>query len=258
MKKILAALSLIALLFTACKETETPVTVDLSENTATEVTTINSHSHMMVTVSNTTDNEATIQWEHSVTTPVTGWIYTINGSTMASGTLTIPANGSVDVTLMVMPDGVAGAAAGMLKFYDAKDQALSMQTFSYTVTTVTQYFELINITPTSQSIRPNDPDTDYKMKIYNPSNADINVNWTSTMGTTNPSSWVVDICDPFQCFPPGVLDGSFPVPAGDSVDFKFTFKHGTTSGNGTATANFFIATDSLNSLTSQMVDHTVQ
>jgi PBP1b-binding outer membrane lipoprotein LpoB len=39
MKKILAALTLSALIFTACTETETPVTVNLSKTTATEVTT---------------------------------------------------------------------------------------------------------------------------------------------------------------------------------------------------------------------------
>lgn len=259
MKKILAALTLIALIFTACtEETKTPVTVNLSKTTATELSLENSHSHMVVTVSNTTANEATIQWERTETTAVTGWTYNVNGNSTASGTLTIPANGSVDVTLMVMPNGNAGAGAGMLKFYDAEDQALSMKTFSYTVTTISQYFELITISPTSQSVRPSDPDTDYKMRVYNPNTADVTVNWFSKMDTNNPSSWIVNVCDPFTCFGPAIVDGTFPVPAGDTVDFKFTFNHASTNGNGGATANFFIATDSTASLTSQTVNHTVQ
>lgn len=258
MKKILAGLTLIALIFTACTETETPVTVNLSKTTATELTTINTHSHMMIMVSNTTDNEATIEWEHTETTAVSGWTYNVNGSAAASGTLTIPANGSVDVMLMVIPNGNAGAGAGMLKFYDSKDQALSMKTFSYTVTTVSQYFELITISPTSQSVRPSDPDTDYKMKLYNPNASEVNVNWASSMNASNPTSWLVNVCDPITCFGSDVVDGSFAIPAGDTVDFKFTFNHVSTSGNGGATADFFIATDSTASLTSQTVIHTVQ
>jgi hypothetical protein len=259
MKKILAALTLIALIFTACtEETKTPVTVSLSKTTATELTTTSTHSHMMITVSNTTTNEATIQWERTETTAVTGWTYNVNGSSTASGTLTIPANGSVDVMLMVMPNGTAGAGAGMLKFYDSEDQALSMKTFSYAVTTTSQYFEVITVSPTSQSVRPSDPDTDYKMKLYNPNASEVNVNWASVTDATNPSSWIVNICDPFTCFGPAVVDGTFPIPAGDSVDFKFTFNHASTSGIGAATATFYVATDSVPSLTSQAVNHTVQ
>lgn len=259
MKKILAALTLSALIFTACTETDTPVTVNLSRTTATEITTPNVHSHMMLTVSNTTTNEATIQWEHTETTPVAGWTYNVDGSFASSGTLTIPANGSVDVMLMVIPNGNTGTGAGMLKFYDSKDQTLSMKTFTYYVTTVTQYFEVITTTPTSQSIRPSDPpETDYKMKVYNPNTMDMTVNWNSMMGAGHPAPWVVNVCDPLTCFGPAIIDGDFLVPAGDSVDFKFTFKHVATSGTGTATANFYVATDSLFSATSQTVTHTVQ
>jgi hypothetical protein len=258
MKKILAALTLIALIFTACTEPDTPVTVNLSRTTATEVTTPNVHSHMMLTVSNTTTNETTIEWEHTETTPVAGWTYNVGGSFASSGALTIPANGSVDVMLMVIPNGNAGTGTGTLKFYDSKDQALSMKTFTYSVTTISQYFEVITTTPTSQSIRVNDSITDYKMKLYNPNAADITVNWNSMMDASNPSAWVINVCDPLTCFGPAIIDGDFLVPAGDSVDFKFTFNHVATSGLGSATANFHVATDSLFSLTSQTVNHTVQ
>lgn len=258
MKKILAALTLSALIFTACTETDTLVTVDLSRTTATEVTTPNTHSHMMLKVSNTTANEATIQWEHTETTSVVGWTYNVGGSFASSGALTIPANGSVDVMLMVIPNGNAGTGAGALKFYDSKDQALSMKTFTYSVTTVSQYFEVITTTSTSQTIRPSDPpETDYKMKLYNPHAADITVNWNSVMGAGHPAPWVVNVCDPLTCFGPAIIDGDFLVPAGDSVDFKFTFQHVSTSGTGAATANFYVATDSLFSLTPQTVTHTV-
>jgi hypothetical protein len=258
MKKILATLALIALIFTACTETETPVTVSLSKATEAKVTTTNTHSHMMITVSNATANEAEIQWEHTETTTVTGWTYNVNGSSTASGTLTIPANGSVDVMLMVMPNGNAGTATGMLKFYDSKDQALSMKTFNYTVTTITQYFEVITVSPISQSIRPNDSITDYKMKIYNPHAANIDVSWTSTMGATNTPNWVINVCDPLTCFGSDIINGTFLVAAGDSADFKFTFDHKSTSGDGSATANFYVATDSILSITSQTVNHNVQ
>lgn len=259
MKKILAALTLVALIFTACtEETKTPVTVSLSKTTATELGLANSHSHMMITVSNSTSEEATIQWERTETTTVSGWTYDVNGSSAASGTLTIPANGSVDVTLMVMPNGNAGVGAGMLKFYDSEDQALTMKTFSYTLTTVTRYFEVITIDPTAQTVRPSAGDTDYKMKVYNPNASDIDVSWNSAAGASNPSSWILNVCDPTICFPPSVVSGTFAVPAGDSVDFKFTFNHASTVGNGTATANFYVASDSTGSLTPQMVTHTVQ
>lgn len=260
MKKILAALTLVALIFTACTEdTKTPVTVSLSKTTATELGLANSHSHMMITVSNSTSEEATVQWERTETTAVTGWTYSVAGSSAASGTLTIPANGSVDVTLMVMPNGNAGVGAGMLKFYDSEDQALTMQTFSYTLTTVSQYFEVISIDPVSQNnSSSSNSDTDYKMKLYNPNNADIDLNWNFITDAGNPSDWVVNVCDPFNCFPPTVTNGSFPVPAGDSVDFKFTFDHENAAGAGTATANFYVSTDSTNSLTNQMVTLTVR
>jgi len=260
MKKILAALTLVALIFTACTEEtkDSAVTVSLSKTTATELGLASSHSHMMITVSNPTANEATIQWERVETTAVTGWTYNVNGSSTASGVLTIPANGSVDVTLMVMPNGNAGVGSGMLKFYDAADQTLTEKAFSYTLTTVSQYFEVITIDPTSQTVRTTSPDTDYKMKVYNPNTSEVTVKWLSTAGASNPSDWVLNVCDPLICFPPNVVSGSFPVPAGDSVDFKFTFNHMSTSGNGTATANFYVGTDSVNSMTPQMVNHTVQ
>jgi hypothetical protein len=259
MKKILAALTLIALIFTACtEETKTPVTVSLSKTTATELGLATNHSHMMITVSNTTSSEATIQWERTETTAVTGWTYNVNGSSTASGTLTIPANGSVEVTLMVIPNGNIGVGAGMLKFYDSEDQAFSMKTFSYTLTTISQYFEVITVSPTSQSVRITDPNTDYKMKLYNPNTADIAVNWNSTMGAGHPAPWVVNVCDPLTCFGPAIINGDFMVPAGDSVDFKFTFDHEATLGTGSATVNFYVPTDSILSITSQTVNHTVQ
>jgi len=259
MKKILVALTLVALIFTACIEGQNnAVTVNLSKTTATEVGLASSHSNIMITVSNSTANEATIQWERVETAAVTGWTYNVNGNSTASGVLTIPANGSVDVTLMVMPNGNAGVGSGMLKFYDAADQTLTEQTFNYTLTTVSQYFEVITVDPTSQTIRTSsNPETDYKMKVYNPNASDITLNWYTTVDASNPSNWGINVCDPSACLPPEDIDGNFPVPAGDSVDFKFTFKHNATSGNGTATANFFVATDSIGSMASQMVDLTV-
>ena len=259
MKKILAALTLVALIFTACtEETKTPVTVSLSKTSATELGLANSHSHMKFSVSNSTANEATIQWERVETAAVTGWTYSVNGSSTASGTLTIPANGSVEITFMIMPNGNAGVGTGMLKFYDSEDKTLTEKAFNYSLTTVTQYFEIITIDPTSQTVRSTDGDTDYKMKVYNPNTADITLNWSSEKGANNPSNWSIVVCDPFQCLPPTVTTGSFPVPAGDSADFKFTINHVSTAGNGTATANFYVATDSAASLVSQMVTHTVQ
>jgi hypothetical protein len=258
MKKILAALTLIALIFTACTETETAVTVSLSKTTATELGLASQHSHMMITVSNSTDNEATIQWERSETTPVTGWTYNVNGSSVASGALTIPANGSVEVTLMVIPNGNVGEGSGMLKFYDSEDQSATMKEFNYTLTAVSQYFEVIAIDAVSKSVRTTDPlETDFKLKVYNPNTTDITVNWASEAGASNPTAWILNVCDPFTCFGPAVVDGTFPVPAGDSVDFKFTLNHASTTGTGTAMGSFYIATDSTASLTTQSATLTV-
>jgi hypothetical protein len=261
MKKILAALTFVALIFTACTEetnTPTPVTVSLSKTTATELGLASSHSQMMFTVSNTTANEATIEWEHDETTSVTGWTYSTNGSSATSGTLTVPANGSVDVTFMIMPNSNAGVGTGILKFYDGDNQALTLQTFNYSLTTVTQYFEVITTSPTTLTVSTSDTATDYKMKLYNPNASDITLNWNSTVPATNPSNWLINVCDPFTCFGPSVVDGDFPIPAGDSVDFKFTINHVSSRGSATATANFYVATDSVGSLTSQTVTHSAQ
>jgi hypothetical protein len=257
MKKILIALTLIALIFTACTQ-QTPVTVNLSKTTATELSLASSHCNMMITLSNTTDNEATIQWERSETTPVTGWTYNVNGSSVASGTLTIPANGSVNVTLMVTPNGNSGVGTGMLKFYDSEDQALTLQTFSYTLTTVAQYFEIITIHPVSQTVRTSDSlKTDFTMKVYNPNTSDVTVNWNFTGGVNNPSAWILNVCDPIACYGSDIFAGGFPISPGDSADFKFTFNHASTTGSGTATGNLYVPTDSLGSLTSQTVTFNV-
>ncbi|BDS13887.1 hypothetical protein [Aureispira anguillae] len=260
MKNVLVALTLVAILFSACKPddvTVDPVTVNLSKTTATEMGLAANDKHMMITVSNTTDQEATIQWERAETQAVTGWTYDVNGSTAASGTLTIPANSSKDVTLIVTPNGTVGVGIGTLKFYDSANQALTMKTFTYTLTTLSSYFRIAPQGFTSQSVRSNDPATDYHIWVVNDNTVPVDVNWARTNEATNPSTWQIAICTDATCYTPAIMNESMTVSPGDSVDFKATIDHQLTTGNGGTTPIFWVAADSVNSVLSQELTHEV-
>lgn len=259
MKNILVALTGVALLFSACQTDVTvdPVTVDLSKTTATEMGLASKQKQINVTVKNTTDQEATIQWERTETQSATGWTYDINGSSAASGSLTIGANSSVDVMLKIMPNGNAGVGAGMLKFYDANNQALTMKALTYTMTAVPAFFRLTPQGFASNSVRANDTPTDYHLWVVNDNSIPVDVQWARTGEASNPSAWQIAVCTDATCYTPAIMTESMTVNPGDSVDFKMTFDHQATTGNGSATPIFWVAADSANSVLTKTFTHEV-
>lgn len=260
MKSILILLTLTVLLFSAC-EVKNTVTVELSRTSSTEFGLVTNDKHIRVIVKNTTDQEATIQWDRTETQAVTGWTYDVNGSAAATGTLTIPANTSKEVVLMVTPNGTLGTGSGTLNFYDAADPSLTSKVFSYTLTTLNSYFRIVPQGFTSQSVRMNAPAADYHLWIINDNTIPLDVQWARTNEASNPAAWEVAICtqggSDSVCYAPTIITENVTITPGDSMDFKATIDHQATTGNGGTTPIFWIPTDSINSVLSETFTHEV-
>lgn len=256
MKKSIIALAIATFAFGACTPTTNPVTVSLSKTTASEIGLTTSTKQVSLTVTNSSTQNATINWERTETTPVTGWTYMVNSGSADNGTLSIAAGASATVTLTIDPHGFAGTGAGTLKFYDSADQNATMKTFTYSYSSLTSYFTLSPVGSMTRTVKANDPSEDYHVWVINNNTVPVPLVWRSIANASNPSSWVVTICTDTYCAPPHILSNVFTVAPGDSVDFKATMDHATTMGAGGTTALFFVAADSAASVVSQTVSHT--
>lgn len=257
MKKIILALAVTAFAFGACTTKPNPITVSLSSTSSNQIGLKANTKQISLTVSNSTAQTATINWERAETTPVTGWTYMVNADAAASGTLSIPANSSATVTLAINPNNAVGTGAGTLKFYDAADQTTTMKTFTYNFSSVTNYFTILPVGSMNGSARTNDAATDYHISVINSNTIPIDVVWKRTAETANPSVWTVVVCTDLLCWDPTIYSKEMTIAPGDTVDFKATIDHLSTDGSGGTTALFYVASDSAASSATQVITHTV-
>lgn len=258
MKRIILAFAVTALAFGACTTKPTPVTVALSSTSTNQIGLKANTKQVSLTVSNSTAQAATINWERAESTPVSGWTYTVNGGSAASGTLSIPANSSATVTLAINPNNIVGTGVGTLKFYDAADQTATMKTFTYNYSSVTSYFTISPVGQMADTVRMNAADKDYHIWVINNNTVPVDVVWKRTLETANPSAWTVVVCTDLVCWDPTIYSKEMTLAPGDSVDFKATVGHFATVGVGGTTALFYVASDSLASHVTQTIDHTVE
>lgn len=263
MKKILGAFAVAAVLtFTACEPsqppvTETPITVNLSSTSMTTMGLSSNTKSMTLTVSNTESKDATIKWELEPSSTPPGWTTQVNNNSATEGTITVPANGSVDVMLAINPNNNAGSTMGKLEFYDEADESGTKKEFSYEHTALDAYFTLADQGSLSGSSRSQDPPTDYKIWIINNNSVDVNMRWERTNESANPSAWQLPVCTDALCFTPADLTKPLTVPAGDSVDFKITVDAQSTTGTGGSTVLFYVPADSANSVVPKVISHQV-
>jgi hypothetical protein len=256
MKNLFAAVVLAALLLVgACDTAEVidPVTVSLDKNSVTELGLASSSKTFELIVSNTSPNEATVNWEHTPgTMNPSAWTYMINGATATSGSFVLASEASVTISVMVMPGATVGDGDGELVFYDASNQSETSMSFNYTYSAIAAYFEIAAAGFTTQSVRVSDPDSDYHLWVKNTNNIPVTVDWMRTNESANPSEWMIAVCTDATCYTPAIVQESMTIAAGDSVDFKTTFSHVSTVGNGTSTPIFYVSSDSANSVFSSI------
>ncbi len=261
MKKTLVALAATTLIFAACEKTPDPVTVSLSSLTATESTLANSPKTVMVTISNTTDQSATIKWERSETTSPAGFTYMVNGSSDNASEIKLDGNETVEVKLMVNPNGNTGTATGTLSFYDKDNQSSTTQSFAYSVSTVSDLFVIQPVGPTSSSARAaggadGQGGKDYYINVINPTQSTITVTWEK-VETTLPTGWNIPICTDEACYSPSIFTQTMTMEPSDTVVYKATFTPSGNVGAGEMDAIFYVADDSAATHKNQILMHSV-
>ena len=253
--KIFSFLILIALVFGACQEEVEPVTVSLSQ-TETSGMFLSSDMNKSVTVSitNNESNAAEITWERVVTNEPTGFTYMVNGTANMSGTVTVAAGATVDVTLMIHPNGNTGLASGMIQFYDAVDKAGTMQTYTYSLRAITEWFTATAVGLLTDSDRANNV-KDYYIDVANPNLGTV---WVTgrMVNNTFPTGWQPIIATHLTCctIQEYILD--MPVAPNSTTQFKITIHPNGVVGNGTVDVLFFVGGDSTNTVSSLQIDHT--
>jgi len=254
MKKVLFALFAVTLIFGACQKPADPVSVALSKTSQTEATTKDITKNMSFTVTNNTENSATINWERSATSDPSGWMYMVNGDAANSGSFTIEAGATVDITLEVDPNGNMGTAAGMIDFYDADHKDETMQSFTYSVETVAAFFEITPVGLMTDSERATNS-KDYHIWVKNNTSYDVTVTWRTIDNSSNPSQWNTVICTDLTCYTPDITMETMDISPADSVDFKATFEPGGVDGMGGLEALFYVESDSGMTVVSQNISH---
>ncbi|BDS14244.1 COG1470 family protein [Aureispira anguillae] len=210
-----------------------------------------------ITVANTSNQAATINWIRTETQAVNGWTYSVDGSLATSGSLTILANSSVIVTFEINANGYAGNGVGKIAFYDSLFQANTTQYFSYDFLAIDTWFVLRPVGLMTRSVMINDPDTDYHLWVINNNSIPVDVRWRRNDNGSNPTAWTSAICTDAICWAPSIISERMTIAPNDSVDFKYTLGHQATVGTGGATLEFYAPTDRTYSHRSQIVNHTV-
>ena len=254
--KIFSFLILIALVFGACQEEVEPVTVSLSQ-TETSGMFLSSDMNKSVTVSitNNESNAAEITWERVVTNEPTGFTYMVNGTANMSGTVTVAAGATVDVTLMVHPNGNTGLASGTIQFYDEADKATTMKTYTYSLRSITEWFTATAVGLLTDSDRAINV-KDYYIDVANPNPDTVWVTWEKVENTL-PIGWNIAVCTDAVCWDPSVYTEEMPIaPNGGTVAFKATIDPAGNQGTCSMDAKFYVADDMASSLTTLQVSHT--
>ncbi len=255
MKKILFAFMALAFLLSACKTAVEPITVELSKNKAAESTLATIAKEVAFTVANTTSTDVEITWERQGTNDPAGFVYTINGAADNSGKITVAANTTVDVKLVVNPNGNQGTATGKVIFYDAINQGTTQKELEYRIETVASLYLIEthgSMTNSSRASR----DMDYHMDVINHTLSPVTITWQKVDGANNPQGWTTTVCTDDECYAPYVVTKTMTLAPSDTVDFKGTFIPAGNVGTGTLDAIFYVPTDSVLTRTNQLMTHT--
>lgn len=255
---------ILLLLAVACNTSNNsnPINITVSETSIEKMGLADNSIIMQVEVTNGTNQAATIHWDHIEQQTVLGWTYELNGSTSNSGTLNIPANTSIGVTLTVIPNGNIGVGMGSIEFYDPMHQQLTSKTVHYKSTALKEYFRLNLANPSNATsyISNSTPTESYIHHVWviNDNTTPIAVHWKRTEESRIPSNWVLAAKTHEICYTPPILSDVFTsIPPMDSVPFKLIFGHHNQTGYGEATPIFWVNTDSSNSVKSQLFTYKV-
>lgn len=241
----------------ACsKEKETnPTSVTLSETTATESTLATSPKEITFTIANYESNDVEIQWQRNSTNSPAGFTYMINGTAANAGSMEVKAGQTVTISLVVNANNNTGEATGTIVFYNEEDEAGTKKTFTYSIASFASYFTISPQGSMSGSGAVTGT-TDYHINVVNPNNVPMNVVWEKIDGSANPSVWQTAVCTDAVCWTPNIVKEEMTIAANSTVDFKATFDAQNVVGTGEMTALFYIKSDSLASVTSQLITHT--
>jgi hypothetical protein len=255
MKKIFLALIVItAFMFGACTREVVPVTVSLSQNAVSEMflSSVNSKT-VVVSIENTTNDDAEINWEREAIDNPAGFTYMVNGAAAMSGVLTVVAGESIDVMLMVHPNGNTGLASGSIKFYDSRDMDQTIQTYTYSLRSITEWFTISANGLLTNSNKASS-DADYYINVVNPNPEAVGITWRKVDAFD--SNWQSTVCTNGNCCLPVDYSKDMAVGPNETVNFKMTIRPNGVVGNGTVDALFFVPADSTNTVASLQINHT--
>lgn len=254
MKQISLFLLFFAITFTACDTTkDNGVTVTLSENSFDKMGLKTNLISKTISVTNPSDAAVDISWVSNTSLP-NGWTLSVNSSSTSNGTLNIPANQSIDVTLSVDPSSIVGTGDGTIEFFDGTNEEGTKVIFSFTIEAVEQLYTLVVPGNLNSSAKANNT-FDHHIYVYNPNSQPVELKWRKVEGASNPAQWQIAICTDTDCYAPFVFYQTITVNPMDSVDFKCTFDPQSTLGSGSIDALFFMESDSANTLQSRTILH---
>ncbi len=242
MRSILLLVALCGLFFTACQPDE-PATfsVEVTPTSFSETISPTGTKVMTANLKNESTVSGTVDWSFTETSMVAGWTYSIVvGNTQQSsttGSFELVAGGSIDLTISAMPNGTAGVGKAELSLKNGSD---ALETISYTVDAVAAAAKFsLSTNNEGGTDNKNAPKVEYKSKVKNLTNSDLNLTWTRVNDSNTPGGWNVDVCDIVQCYAPFVNTADFTIPANGEFDLKIGFNASGTPGTGAATVDLF-------------------
>lgn len=254
MQRILP-IGLLVLLLTACTRPPNPIDISILETNIERIGLAATPSSIQITVTNNNSQEAEIHWNRIENTSIAGSTCKLNGNASNTGTLNIPANTSIDLTLSILPNGNTGVSSGNIEFYDPVYQQTTTKTFNYSFTSLQQYFRLNLAAPANATSYISTSNPTYShihhVWIVNDNTTPIQVQWARTKEQSIPTAWILAAKTHENCYIPSAMTHDFSIPPMDSVPFKLIFDHQNTTGYGRTTPIFWVDTDSLNSVKMQ-------
>jgi len=252
MKKVLFILLTVTLIFGACQKPE-PVSVALSKTTQSEATIKDIAKSMSFTITNETEDGATINWERNATSDPAGWMYMVNGDAATTGSFMVEAGETVDITLEIDPNGNTGTATGTIDFYDVSHKDETMQSYTYSLETVATLFDIVPAGLMSDSARASNL-KDYHIWVINNTISDVTVTWERAASI--PNGWQTTISTDSDNYYPYITTGTMDIAPADTVDFKATFDPKGNVDYGEIEALFYVEPDSALTVVSQTIQHT--
>lgn len=257
MKNIFLLIVLLAA-FSACTEQPKDVTLEATPDSFTESLSPTATKDMSSSLKNTSGNSGTITWELSETMMVTGWTYAVmvdgQMQTGTSGSFDIDANATKTVVVKVMPNGNAGTGKAELMF---KQDGNTLETISYEATAaMTGPAFSMSTNSETGSATASTTKIEYKSKVTNLTNTNLDLRWTRVIDGGTPGSWSVDVCDINICHVPTISTADFSMPANAEFDLKIGFNPNRALGAGSATVYLYEPNDSANTVQIFTASHT--